>query len=113
TFGSVTLTSITSYTHRDVDVVRDAGALTASITGGSVGLPENVYSLNAPLDDATKPAKAFTQEVRLAGSNGPVKWVGGAFYANNKRHYAQNLLVAGFEELTGIPTQGLRAPKNS
>ena len=52
-FGDRQLTSITSYTHRDVLVVRDAGALTSSITGGSLGLPENVYTLDAPLDDAT------------------------------------------------------------
>src|SRR5207245_8503828 len=49
----VSLTSITTYTHRDVLVVRDAGALTSSITGGTIGLPENIYSLNAPLDDST------------------------------------------------------------
>src|SRR5262249_21483901 len=65
-FGGAALSSITSYTDRDVDVLRDAGALTASITGGSVGLPEPVYSLNAPLDDHTK-AKVFTQELRLSG----------------------------------------------
>ena len=53
-FGNMTLTSVSSYTHRDILVVRDAGALTSSITGGSIGLPPNVYSLNAPLDDATK-----------------------------------------------------------
>src|SRR5207245_486238 len=39
--GSVSVTSITSYTHRDILVVRDAGALTASITGGTIGLPQN------------------------------------------------------------------------
>jgi hypothetical protein len=39
-FGTVDLTSITSYRSRDVLVVRDATALTASITGGSIGLPE-------------------------------------------------------------------------
>src|SRR5882762_1791654 len=38
-FGNIALTSITSYTYRDVLVVRDATALTASITGGSIGLP--------------------------------------------------------------------------
>src|SRR5262249_7157597 len=48
---AATLTSITSFTYRDVLVVRDATALTASITGGSIGLPENVYTLNAPLYD--------------------------------------------------------------
>src|SRR6185503_17986503 len=47
-FGNVDLTSITSFTKRDVLVVRDATALTASITGGSIGLPPSIYSLDAP-----------------------------------------------------------------
>src|SRR3954468_7412073 len=65
-FGKTALTSITSYTYRDILVVRDATALTASITGGSIGLPANVYTLNAPLNDATK-AKVFTEGARGAG----------------------------------------------
>ena len=111
-FGGVDLTSITSYTHRDILVVRDAGALTSSITGGSIGLAENVYTLDSPLDDATE-AKAFTEELRLSGDQGSVQWVGGGFYAKTKRDYGQDLNVANFEELTDIPTQGLRAPRNS
>lgn len=112
-FGATALTSITSYTHRDILVVRDAGALTSSITGGSIGLPANVYTLDSPLDDATK-AKAWTEELRLSSDKpGPVQWVFGGFYAKTKRDYGQDLNVAGFEELTGIPTRGLRAPKNS
>ena len=112
-FGGAALTSITSYTHRDILVVRDAGALTSSITGGSIGLPENVYTLDSPLDDATK-AKTWTEELRLSSDQpGSLQWVFGGFYANTKRDYGQNLNVANFEELTDIPTQGLRAPKNS
>ena len=111
-FGGAALTSITSYTDRDILVVRDAGALTSSITGGTIGLPENVYTLDSPLDDATK-AKAWTQELRLSGANPHLQWLVGGFYAKSKRDYAQNLHVAGFEELTDIPTTGLRAPKNS
>jgi iron complex outermembrane receptor protein len=111
-FGNVALTSITSYTDRDILVVRDAGALTGSITGGTIGLPENVYTLDAPLDDKTD-AKAWTQELRLSGEQGRLRWLAGGFYADSERDYGQNLLVAGFEELTGIPTRGLRAPKNS
>ncbi len=99
------LTSVTSYTDRDVLVVRDATALTASITGGSIGLPQNVYTLDAPLDDATK-AKAFTQEFRLAGTANKLQWVTGAFYSHIDRHYGQSLLVSGFETLTKIPTAG-------
>jgi iron complex outermembrane recepter protein len=96
--GGVALTSVTSYTHRDILVVRDAGALTSSITGGSFGLPQNVYTLNAPLDDATT-AQGWTEELRLAGGNDKFKWVGGAFYADQRRRYGQNLLVSGYEAL--------------
>ncbi len=103
--GDMTLTSITSYIDRDIDVIRDATALTASITGGSIGLPANVYTLDAPLDDATS-AKQFTQEVRLSADRGPLSWVAGAFYADADRDYGQSLDVAGFETLTGIPTAG-------
>jgi iron complex outermembrane receptor protein len=103
--GGKTLTSITSYTDRDVLVVRDATALTASITGGSIGLPANIYTLNAPLDDATK-AKAFTQELRLAGNLAGTQWLVGGFYANTDRKYGQSLLVSGFEDLSKIPTRG-------
>jgi iron complex outermembrane receptor protein len=104
-FGDVTLTSITSFTHRDVLVVRDAGALTSSITGGSVGLPESVYTLDAPLDDATT-AKVWTQELRFSGGRDRVQWVAGGFYGSTRRDYGQSLLVAGFEDATGIPTAG-------
>jgi len=104
-FGGVALTSITAYTDRDVQVVRDATALTASITGGSIGLPERVYTLNAPLIDATT-AKVLTQELRLAGKSGRVDWVAGAFYSTMDRDYGQDLPVIGFESLTGIPTAG-------
>jgi len=104
-FGKTDLTSITSYTDRDVLVVRDATALTASITGGSIGLPAKVYTLNAPLDDKTK-AKSWTQELRLSGESKKFRWVAGGFYSSTNRKYGQSLLVTGFEDLTGIPTAG-------
>jgi iron complex outermembrane recepter protein len=110
-FGAVALTSVTSYTTRDVLVVRDAGALTSSITGGSIGLPENVFTLDSPLDDATE-AKVWTQELRLAGSRDRLNWVLGGFYSDTRRDYGQSLLVSGFGALTGIPTRGLRAPED-
>ena len=114
----VSLTSITSYTHRDLLVVRDATALTASVTGGTLGLPENIYTINSPLDDTTT-SKVWTQELRLSGGQGRIKWLVGGFYSKNKRHYAQDLYVPGFDTLSapilGAPygfTQGLRAPKD-
>ncbi len=109
--GASSLTSVTSYTYRDVLVVRDAGALTASITGGSIGLPERVYTLDAPLDDATT-SKVFTQELRLSGAQDQVRWVVGGFFSSNQRDYGQSLLVDGFETLSGIPTRGLRAGRD-
>ena len=80
-FGDLALTSVTSYMYRDVLVVRDATALTASITGGTIGLAENVYTLDAPLDDATK-AKVWTQELRLSGTRNRLHWVAGGFYSS-------------------------------
>ena len=116
--GGVSLTSITAYTHRDVLVTRDATALTGSITGGSIGLPANIYTLDAPLDDSTT-SKVWTQEVRLSGGSDRVKWLVGGFYSKNKRHYAQDLFVSRFDTLAapilGAPygfTRGLRAPKD-
>ena len=110
--GRVNLTSVTSYASRDILVVRDAGALTSSITGGSLGLPESVYTLDAPLKDATT-ANVFTQEVRLAGSaGGRARWLVGGFFGNTKRDYGQMVVVSGFEAATRIPTTGLRAPRD-
>src|SRR6266487_4476885 len=97
-FGGATLTSITSYTHRHILVVRDATALTGSITGGTIGLPENIYTIDAPLDDSTN-SKVWTQELRLSGGRDRVKWLVGGFYSKNKRHYAQDLFVGGFDTL--------------
>ena len=104
-FGGVVLTSITSYTDRDVLVVRDATALTASITGGTIGFGEPIYTIDAPLDDATT-ATLFTQELRVSGEQGAWNWVTGLFYSSMDRDYGQDLLVSGFEDMTGIPTAG-------
>jgi iron complex outermembrane receptor protein len=111
-FGNVALTSITSYTYRDVLVIRDATALTASITGGSVGVSQAAYSLDGPLYDATK-AKVWTEELRFSGARPRLSWLAGGFFGHTDRQYGQRLPVAGFEDLTGIPTRGLRAPKDT
>jgi iron complex outermembrane receptor protein len=105
------ITSITSYTDRDISVLRDATALTASITGGSIGFGADVYTLDAPLDDITA-ASGWTQELRLGGESGNITWVGGLFYSDFDRDYDQQLLVPGFEALTGIPTAGFIAPRD-
>ena len=109
----MSVTSVSSYTERDVLVLRDATALTGSITGGSIGLAPNIYTLNAPLSDTTK-VKLFTQELRLGSTGGgKLDWVVGAFYSNMDRDYAQYLNVAGFTALSGIPSAGVRAPTDA
>jgi len=103
-------TSISSFTDRDVLVLRDATALTGSITGGSIGLPEAVYTIDAPLADTTD-LQTFTQEVRVGSTgDGPLQWVLGGFYSHIDRDYAQDLFVQGFSAATGIPTASDVAP---
>ena len=110
-FGPASLTSVTSFTSRDIRVVRDAGALTSSITGGSIGLPERVYTLDSPLDDRTE-SRVLTQELRLAGGSGRARWLAGGFFSSNQRDYQQRLTVAGFQAASNVPTEGLRAPRD-
>jgi iron complex outermembrane receptor protein len=117
-FSGVRLTSITSFTNRNILVVRDATALTASITGGNYGVSEPIYTLDAPLSDATK-SKVWTQEVRFSGGQERLQWLVGGFYSHNKRHYGQDLDVFGFDgpaaaELGQSPgwTRGQRAPQD-
>lgn len=109
--GKARLTSVTSYGHRDILVVRDGGALFASIVGGSMGFPEPVYTLDARLDDKTK-VNTFTQEVRLAGSTDRTSWLVGGFASKARRDYGQSVKAPGFEGMTHIPTAGLRAAKD-
>lgn len=107
------LTSISTYTARDILQIRDATQLTGSITGGNIGLPPEIFTLDAPLFDKTE-VESFTQEIRLSNdSAGPFKWVVGAFYSDIQRDYGQRLPVDGFEDLTGIPTAGVLAPKDN
>ncbi len=110
-FDNVLLTSITSVTDRDVEVVRDSTALFASVAGGTIGLPAGAYTLDAPLIDTTA-AEAVTEELRLSGAAGRVNWVGGLFYSNAERSYGQSLPVTGFEDASGIPTQGEHAARD-
>jgi iron complex outermembrane recepter protein len=107
--AGATLTSITSWSNRHIDVVRDAGALTSSITGGSIGLPAAVFTLDSPLDDATR-GRTYSEELRVSGSAQKLQWLGGLFYVNQRRNYAQQLLVKGFSALSGIPTASVIAP---
>jgi iron complex outermembrane receptor protein len=127
--GKIQLTSVTSASNRSILVVRDATALTGSVTGGSLGLPENIYSLDSPLYDSTH-ASGWTQELRASGGTAKdrFQWVAGFFYADSRRTYEQRDIAKGFDDLcalecppvfnTGggfpiIPSQGVYAPKDN
>ena len=110
-FGGMNLTSTTSYTWRDILVTRDGGALYASIVGGSIGMPEAVYTLDAPFDDKTK-VNVWTQEARLAGGTDRVEWLVGGFYSQARRDYGQSVRAPGFEASTGAPTAGTYADRD-
>jgi iron complex outermembrane recepter protein len=122
--GGLTLTSISSYTDRDVVVLRDATQLTGSVTLSLSANPDiNVpvssadVRLNSPLYDTTA-LKAFSQEVRLASDGGGAfEWLIGAFYQDIERDYGQNLPTPGYDALLtrfGLPTStGFNAPPDT
>jgi iron complex outermembrane receptor protein len=109
--GGAELTSVTAHIDRDIHVVRDGGALWASFAGGTLGFPEPVYTLESPNDDVTD-LTAWSQELRLAGEEGGISWVAGAFFTNRRRDFGQSAFAEGFTELTGIPTEGIRAAED-
>lgn len=109
--GGAQLTSVTAHMDRDIRVVRDGGALFASLAGGTLGLPEPIYTLENPNYDVTD-SKVWSQEVRLSGERGGVRWLVGAFYSQRRRDFGQSAVVEGFTEMSGIPTEGLRASED-
>jgi iron complex outermembrane recepter protein len=93
-FGPATLTSVTSYTHRTVTVLRDASQLTGSVSF-DVGIPQ--VRVNSPLFDRTH-LNVTSEEVRLA-SNGKstVDWLAGGFFQHVGRRYGQDLPTPGYD----------------
>lgn len=93
------LTSISSYTDRDILVSRDASALTGSVSV-DLGYQDAGVSLPSNLRDTTK-VEQFTQELRLSSNgDGPVQWVFGAFYSKTDRFYRQFLPTPGYDAFT-------------
>jgi outer membrane receptor protein involved in Fe transport len=122
-FGGAVLTSVSSYTDRDILVIRDATQLTGSVTYYNLGGDGNQIRLDSPLFDATK-VKVFTQELRLASDyDGGFQWVAGAFYSDTDRVYGQQLPTPGYDTLVDLllcdgappnclPSTDLGAPVN-
>ncbi len=110
-FGRVALTSVSSYTDREVVVTRDATSLTGSVSF-DIGFPD-IVRLDSALVDTTK-LKAFSQEFRLtSSSDGPIEWLIGAFYQDVDRDYSQYLPTPGWDDATGIDNSTLNAVTDS
>jgi len=98
-FRGFDLTSVTSYTDRNILVSRDASALTGSVSV-DLGYPTAGVLLPSRLNDTTD-FKGFTQELRLSSSGtGPLQWLAGIFYADTDRKYAQRLPTPGYDAVT-------------
>jgi outer membrane receptor protein involved in Fe transport len=115
-FGSVGLTSVTSYVDRNVVVLRDASQLTGSVTK-DLGGTDDQARLDSPLYDTTD-LKTFSQEIRLASlEEGPFQWVGGVFYQQYDKEYGQNLPTPGYDALTqslvGADSADFNAPPDT
>ena len=102
--GPATLTSVTSYTHRNVQVLRDATQLTGSVTFdvfGDASVPPDFAGVrtSSPLYDRTH-LNVLSEELRLA-SNGKqqIDWLVGAFFQHVGRHYGQDLPTPGYDAL--------------
>jgi len=102
--GPATLTSVTSYTHRNVLVLRDATQLSGSVTFdvfADVFTPANPAGVrtNSPLNDRTH-LNVISQEVRLA-SNGKrtIDWLVGGFFQHTGKRYGQSLPTPGYDAL--------------
>jgi iron complex outermembrane recepter protein len=114
--GDLTLTSVTSYTDRDVVVRRDGSQLTGSVTLQLGGLPNEVR-FNSPLIDTTN-LEVFSQELRLASdTGGAFDWLVGAFYQDIDREYGQNLPTPGYDAFLariGLPpSSAFNAPADT
>jgi iron complex outermembrane receptor protein len=96
--GAIVLTSISSYTDRDILVIRDATQLTGSVTFDLGGTGAQVR-IDSPLYDATD-VQMFTQEIRLASdTDSGFQWVIGGFYSDIQRDYGQTLPTEGYDAL--------------
>jgi len=102
--GGLKLTSISSYTDRDLTVLRDATQLSGSVTLTfsairNIPVTPAEVRLNSALYDETS-LKSFSQEVRLASDGGGAfEWLAGAFYQDIDRDYGQTLPTPGYDAL--------------
>ena len=95
-FRGFDITSVSSFTDRDILVSRDASALTHSVSI-DLGLDPSVISVPSNLLDTTELSQ-FTQEYRISSNtDSSLNWLAGVFYSDTDRDYAQRLPTPGFD----------------
>jgi outer membrane receptor protein involved in Fe transport len=102
--GSVDLTLVGSFIDRSILVSRDATALTSSVSV-DLGYDELAGQINLPsnLRDTTE-LEQTTFEARVSSnSDSAFQWIGGIFWSDVQREYAQRLPTPGYQEATDDP----------
>ncbi len=90
------VTFVGSYTDREIEVGRDASALTGSISFDE-SFPDAGILLPSNLVDKTD-LEQYTVEVRLSSNEtGPLQWLAGVFWADTEREYQQRLPTPGYD----------------
>ena len=96
--GFADLTLVGSFIDRSLLVSRDASALTGSVSV-DVAFPEAGVLLPSNLRDTTE-LEQTTFEARLASSgDNQFQWLGGIFFSEVTREYAQRLPTPGYDPL--------------
>lgn len=99
--GSVDLTSVTSYSDREILVSRDASALTHSVSE-DLGFDPAANTIPSNLRDTTELSQ-LTQELRLSSSGDNLfDWLVGVFYSDTERDYDQRLPTPGYDAFTDL-----------
>jgi outer membrane receptor protein involved in Fe transport len=95
--GFARLTSATGYTEIDIDSVSDSsGFLRINLPQYYFGFPR----LFAPLS-RSQSTETFTQELRLVSTgDGPIDWVAGVFYMENKLDFTMLQIASGLNDYT-------------
>jgi iron complex outermembrane receptor protein len=110
--GPAVLTSVSSYTNRNLLMLRDASQLTGSVTFDILGDVPQVR-LDSALNDETL-VEVFTQELRLTSdTDSRFQWVVGGFYSDIDRDYGQTLDTPGYDALLGLPGAAVGAPPDT
>src|SRR5688572_21684705 len=113
--GAVVLTSVSSFTNRNLLMARDATQLTGSVTFDILfpNATSDQVRTNSTLLDNTE-VEVFTQELRLASDyDGRFQWVLGGFYSDIQRDYGQTLPTPGYDAIIGVPGPALGGPVDS